>query len=43
MPPQKSQPVADNPQQRHVIGYVSKADALRRHAQELERRRSIDE
>jgi CIC family chloride channel protein len=40
---QESLPVVDDPEQRHVIGYVSEAYALRRYAQELERRRSIDE
>ncbi|HVC57211.1 MAG TPA: chloride channel protein [Stellaceae bacterium] len=38
---QESLPVVDDPESRHVIGYVSEAYALRRYAQELERRRSI--
>jgi CIC family chloride channel protein len=38
---QESLPVVDNAEERHVIGYVSEAYALRRYAQELERRRSI--
>ena len=39
----ESLPVVDNPEERHVMGYVSEAYALRRYAEELERRRSIDE
>lgn len=38
---QESLPVVDQPEERRVIGYVSEAYALRRYAQELERRRSI--
>ncbi|HTV87516.1 MAG TPA: chloride channel protein [Stellaceae bacterium] len=38
---QESLPVVDNADERHVIGYVSEAYALRRYAQELERRRSV--
>ncbi len=40
---QESLPVVDNAERRHVVGYVSEAYALRRYAQELERRRSIGE
>jgi CIC family chloride channel protein len=40
---QESLPVVDNAEQRHVVGYVSEAYALRRYAQELERRRSVGE
>jgi CIC family chloride channel protein len=40
---QESLPVVDDPEQRHIVGYVSEAFALRRYAQELERRRSIGE
>jgi CIC family chloride channel protein len=36
-------PVVDDNDSRHIIGYVSEAYALRRYAQELERRRSIGE
>lgn len=39
----ESLPVVDDVEQRHVVGYVSEAYALRRYAQELERRRSIGE
>jgi hypothetical protein len=35
--------LSDNPEESHVMGYVSEAYALRRYAEELERRRSIDE
>ena len=38
---QESLPVVDNLERRHVVGYVSEAYALRRYAQELERRRSV--
>jgi chloride channel protein, CIC family len=38
---QESLPVVDDAEERHVIGYVSEAYALRRYAQELERRRSV--
>ena len=38
---QESLPVVDDAERRHVVGYVSEAYALRRYAQELERRRSI--
>jgi chloride channel protein, CIC family len=38
---QESLPVVDNAEARHVIGYLSEAYALRRYAQELERRRSV--
>jgi chloride channel protein, CIC family len=40
---QESLPVVDDPDGRHVVGYVSEAFALRRYAQELERRRSVGE
>jgi chloride channel protein, CIC family len=40
---QESLPVVDDAERRHVVGYVSEAYALRRYAQELERRRSIGE
>lgn len=40
---QESLPVVDNTERLHVVGYVSEAYALRRYAQELERRRSIGE
>jgi CIC family chloride channel protein len=40
---QESLPVVDDPERRHVVGYVSEAFALRRYAQELERRRSVGE
>jgi CIC family chloride channel protein len=38
---QESLPVVDNPEGRHIVGYVSESYALRRYAQELERRRSV--
>ncbi len=40
---QESLPVINDGERRHIIGYVSEAYALRRYAQELERRRSIGE
>jgi hypothetical protein len=33
--------VIDDPEHKRVIGYLSEAYALRRYAQELERRRSV--
>jgi chloride channel protein, CIC family len=38
---QESLPVVDDAEERRVIGYVSEAYALRRYAQEAERRRSV--
>jgi CIC family chloride channel protein len=38
---QEALPVVDTPEHKRVIGYLSEAFALRRYAQELERRRSI--
>jgi len=38
---QEALPVIDDPEHKRVIGYMSEAYALRRYAQELERRRSI--
>lgn len=35
-------PVVDNPEDRHVVGFLSEAFALRRYNQELERRRAED-
>ncbi len=40
---QESLPVVDDLERRHIVGYISEAYALRRYAQELERRRSIGE
>jgi len=40
---QESLPVVDTAENRHILGYVSEAYALRRYAQELERRRSLGE
>jgi CIC family chloride channel protein len=40
---QESLPVVNDVERRHVVGYVSEAYALRRYAQELERRRSVGE
>ena len=38
---QESLPVVDDANERHIVGYLSEAYALRRYAQELERRRSV--
>jgi len=38
---QEALPVVDDPEHKRVIGYLSEAYALRRYAQELERRRSV--
>jgi chloride channel protein, CIC family len=38
---QEALPVIDNPEHKRVIGYLSESYALRRYAQELERRRSL--
>ncbi|HKS88135.1 MAG TPA: chloride channel protein [Stellaceae bacterium] len=38
---QESLPIVDDGERRRVVGYISEAYALRRYAQELERRRSI--
>ena len=40
---QESLPVVDDMEQRHIVGYLSESYALRRYAQELERRRSLGE